>query len=37
VIGLMGTTGNSSGAHLHFEIMSETYGKVNPWDFLPPP
>ncbi|HLB65310.1 MAG TPA: peptidoglycan DD-metalloendopeptidase family protein [Anaerolineales bacterium] len=35
VIGLMGSTGNSSGAHLHFEIMHETYGKVNPWDFLP--
>jgi murein DD-endopeptidase MepM/ murein hydrolase activator NlpD len=28
-------TGNASGPHLHFEIMSETYGKVNPWDFLP--
>jgi murein DD-endopeptidase MepM/ murein hydrolase activator NlpD len=35
VIGLMGMTGNASGPHLHFEIMSETYGKVNPWDFLP--
>jgi murein DD-endopeptidase MepM/ murein hydrolase activator NlpD len=35
VIGLMGSTGNSSGSHLHFEIMHETYGKVNPWDFLP--
>ena len=36
-IGLFGNTGNSSGAHLHFEIMTSRYGKVNPWDFLPPP
>jgi hypothetical protein len=33
-IATMGSTGNSSGPHLHFELM---YGnsKVNPWNFLP--
>ncbi len=36
VIGAIGNTGNSSGSHLHFEIMSSTY-KINPWDVLPPP
>ena len=36
-IGLFGNTGNSSGTHLHFEIMTSRYGKVNPWDFLPAP
>ncbi|OGO11652.1 MAG: hypothetical protein A2Y93_08060 [Chloroflexi bacterium RBG_13_68_17] len=34
VIGLMGCTGNCSGSHLHFEMLNEQYGKVNPWDFL---
>ena len=33
-IGFLGTTGNSTGPHLHFELRNETYGVVNPWDFL---
>jgi murein DD-endopeptidase MepM/ murein hydrolase activator NlpD len=35
VIGAIGNTGRSSGAHLHFEIMTSSY-KANPWDLLPP-
>ena len=35
-IGAIGSTGHSSGPHLHFEIMTATW-KVNPWDYLPPP
>jgi hypothetical protein len=34
VIGAIGTTGQSSGSHLHFELMHTLYSKVNPWDFL---
>lgn len=37
VIGGVGTTGNSTGTHLHFELLNLTYGKVNPWDFMSPP
>jgi murein DD-endopeptidase MepM/ murein hydrolase activator NlpD len=34
VIGAIGNTGNSSGSHLHFEMMYNG-AKVNPWDYLP--
>jgi murein DD-endopeptidase MepM/ murein hydrolase activator NlpD len=37
VIGTLGSTGRSSGSHLHFELMHTLYSKVNPWSFLPPP
>jgi murein DD-endopeptidase MepM/ murein hydrolase activator NlpD len=35
-IGLMGSTGQSTGPHLHFEMRNDDYGRVNPWDFLIP-
>jgi len=35
-IGAIGSTGRSSGAHLHFEIRTTSY-YINPWDVLPAP
>jgi murein DD-endopeptidase MepM/ murein hydrolase activator NlpD len=34
-IGTIGSTGKSSGPHIHYEMLHNNYGKVNPWDFLP--
>ncbi len=34
LIGTVGDTGMALGAHLHFELRNDEYGRVNPWDFL---
>jgi murein DD-endopeptidase MepM/ murein hydrolase activator NlpD len=34
-MGAVGSTGNSSGSHLHFELMFNG-AKVNPWDYVSP-
>lgn len=33
LIGMMGSTGNSTGPHLHFELRTD-HAYVNPWDYL---
>ncbi len=37
VIGAVGSTGNSTGPHVHFELIHESYGKVDPLQFVSPP
>jgi hypothetical protein len=34
-IGALGSTGRSSGPHLHFQMQSTKYGKVDPLKYLP--
>ena len=36
VVGSLGSSGNSTGPHLHFEMYNSAYGKVNPWNYVSP-
>jgi len=34
-IGVIGSSGSTDHANLHFELLHETLGRVTPWDYLP--
>ncbi len=34
-IGVIGSSGSTDHPNLHFELLHETLGRVNPWDYLP--
>lgn len=35
IVGASGSTGNSTGPHLHFELFQTGVGQINPWTVLP--